>query len=401
MKVIISVILAFSLIYPANAQVQSCAVESTVWQETFGTGNDNQLAPGKTNYTFSSSTLTERNYRLSKNSQGGQQWHNSKDHTGNTNGLMLLVNANGDSGEIYRDTVMGLHPGYLHMVSFYAMNTTLRNSCSGTSSNPRLQFIAEAYNADGTFTQLSSFYSNSLTQTTTATWVKVSGNFTLPINVSAIRFRILNTTSGSCGLNIAVDDISFGICAAAASLPAKGFQLNVQKRAGKTQLEWSTIQEFNTALFVAERSEDGRTWMEIAHVKAAGNSSQKRSYSLEDNGSFAGQVYYRISLKDIDGKLSYSNIQVIREQKTGIQMNAVPNPFRNQTTVQITSDQEKMATLRIVDMNGRLIAQKELKIFNGINQLPLPIDNLKPGIYHAELISADGSLKLNTKLVNL
>lgn len=401
MKVIVSAIVLFLLLNAANAQVQSCSVESVVWQETFGTGNDNQLPLGKTSYSYSNSTLTQRNYRLSKNSQGGQQWHNSKDHTGNTNGLMLLANANGNSGEIYRDTVLGLQPGYFHMVSFYAMNTTVRNSCPGVPSNPRLQFIAEAYNADGTFTQLSSFYSNSLTQTANATWVKVSGNFTLPINVTAIRFRILNTTSGTCGLNLAIDDISFGICASAASLPAKGFQLNVQKRGSKTILEWATIQEFNTAQFSAERSEDGKNWVELAQVKAAGNSTQKRTYNFEDNGTFAGQVFYRISLKDIDGKISYSNIQVIREQQSGIQMTAIPNPFKSQTTLQITSDQEKMVTVKVIDMNGRLISQKEIKIFNGINQLPITVENMKRGIYHAELISADGSIKLNTKLVNL
>lgn len=401
MKALLPLLLIFSLHYSARCQVQSCTVENTVWSETFGTGTYSSLPAGKTNYTYSSSTLVEGNYRLAKNSQGGQLWHNSKDHTGNTNGLMLLVNANGGSGEIYRDTVYNLIPGNFHMVSFYAMNTTVRGTCSGSTGNPRLQFIAEAFNADGSFTQLSSFYSNYLNATSSPTWVKVSGNFTLPINVSAIRFRIINTTTGTCGVNLAIDDISFGVCASAASLPAKGLNLTVQKRTNTVSLEWSTLQEFNTEKFEAEKSADGRNWQSIGMVKAAGNSTQKKAYVMEDITAGFDQTYYRIKLTDVDGKLTYSNIQVVRDQEGSTALRAVPNPFKQQTTVQFSAKEDKLVTLRVSDLNGRLVFQKELKIYTGINQIPLTLDNSQKGIYHIDVMSADGGIKLRSKLVNL
>lgn len=401
MKALLPFILVLFISNSALSQVQSCAVSTTVWNETFGSGTYSSLPEGKTNYTFSSTTLTEGNYRLSKNSQGGQLWHNSKDHTGNTNGLMLLVNANGGNGEIYRDTVYNLIPGNFHMVSFFAMNTTLRGSCSGTTSYPRLQFIAEAYNADGSFTQLSSFYSNYLTQTLTPTWVNITGNFTLPINASAVRFRILNTTSGSCGLNLAIDDIIFGICTSAASLPAKGFQLAVQKRPGNVTLEWSTLQEFNTVKFQAEKSADGRNWQTIGERNASGNSSQKKNYTLDDASALYHQTYYRIKLIDSDGKQTYSNIQVIREETRDIPLRAIPNPFKQQTTLQVNSPADKTVIIRVSDMNGKRVFQKEQQIHEGINQIPLLLENSNKGIYHIDVSSTDGSLNLRSKLVNL
>lgn len=78
----------------------------------------------------------------------------------------------------------------------------------------------------------------------------------------------------------------------------------------KLKLVWKTYSETNTDLFTIERQEDGQSsWVPIAQVPAAGNSSDTIKYVYLDTLPPLGIVYYRLQLLGLDGQTSYSIIK--------------------------------------------------------------------------------------------
>ncbi len=55
-------------------------------------------------------------------------WHGgARDHTGDPNGYMMLVNADYTPGEFYRDTIMGLCTGIEYEFSSWIANADVNN----------------------------------------------------------------------------------------------------------------------------------------------------------------------------------------------------------------------------------------------------------------------------------
>jgi hypothetical protein len=203
-----------ALLFTVSAKSQTCGGEVVKFKETFGTGTAKaSLAAGRTNYIYNgTSALADGDYVLSKSSQGKPEWHNSTDHTGDVNGMMMVTNASYTPGEFYRDTVFGVSSVSTYNIYFYAMNVNTVGTCSPNPILPKLQLIVESYNFDGSFTQIYSMSSDFLPQTTNPTWVKISGQFYLPTACTAVRYRIINNSTGGCGNDLAIDDITFSQC---------------------------------------------------------------------------------------------------------------------------------------------------------------------------------------------
>ncbi len=204
----------FVLLFTVNTNAQTCGGEVVKFQETFGTGTTKApLAAGRTNYHYNgASALADGDYTLSSSSQAKPEWHISPDHTGDLNGRMMVTNASYTPGEFYRDTVYGVSSVSTYNIYFYAMNVNTVGTCSPNPILPRLQLVVESYNFDGTFTEIYSLISDALPQTTNPTWVKISGQFYLPIACTAVRYRIINNSTGGCGNDLAIDDITFSQC---------------------------------------------------------------------------------------------------------------------------------------------------------------------------------------------
>lgn len=62
-----------------------------------------------------------------------------------------------------------------------------------------------------------------------------------------------------------------------------------------------------------------------------------------------------------------------------------PNPAREQASVMLTSEKPGKATLSVYDLLGNQINRNEVFIKQGLNNLQVPIAEIKPGIYFVEL----------------
>jgi hypothetical protein len=214
MKTLIVLCAFFALLLTMSASAQTCNGEVQKFKETFGTGTARApLAAGRTNYVYKGSgSLADGDYTLSKSTQGRSEWHNAPDHTGDVNGMMMVTNASYAAGEFYRDTVFGVSSVSTYNIYFYAMNVNTVGTCSPNPILPKLQLVVESYNFDRSFTQIYSMSSDFLPQTSTPTWVKISGQFYLPTACTAVRYRIINNSTGGCGNDVAIDDITFSQC---------------------------------------------------------------------------------------------------------------------------------------------------------------------------------------------
>lgn len=383
---------------------QSCTGEIVHFRETFGSGTGNApLSAGRTNYLYKASgSLSDGDYKLSNNSQGRPEWHSSADHTGNTNGRMMITNASYTPGEFYRDTVFVLNPNSFYSVFLYVMNLNQPSTCGTSAILPKLEFVVESYNQlSGTFTHLITFTSGFFERTATPTWVLTGGYFSLPSNVTAVRYRIINNSTGGCGNDLAIDDITFAQCPSLA-LPVSGLKMNSTYKDGKVEINWSTAQETDTDHFRVEKSVNGKSWDALSVVKAAGNSRSEKHYRVEDNLPYQPITYYRILQVDADGKFTYSSTEIVRASSSENSMSAYPNPFAAGIKLSVNSDTERPAMIRVTDINGRLVKTLPWHLKRGPNVRAMPdLDGMNKGVYFAEISGLDGTHIAKTKLVKL
>lgn len=397
MKKFYFLLLLSTVLFTQQSMAQTCSGEVVQFRETFGTGvGIAPLAAGRTNYHYNgSSSLADGDYALRSNTQGRPEWYNVPDHTGNTDGRMMVTNASYTPGEFYRDTVFGLSSTSTYSVYFYAMNVNTVGTCSPNPILPRLELVVESYNSDGTFTQLSSIVSSDLPQTNPASWVRIAGTYYLPINVTAIRYRIINNATGGCGNDIAIDDITFSQCQPAI-LPVTGLTLKGKKMPHKVSLDWS-VKEDDFASFDIEKNINGGTWSLVKKVNALANAKQ---YVNDDNELSAGDVQYRIAAVRANGKRSYSNVISIKESTNQTKLAAYPNPFTNEVKLSLNVDRDQANTsVRVFDMKGKLVSSVNWNLRQGDNNLSLANLNVQPGVYFVNVTDRNGAVITQHRLM--
>ena len=68
-----------------------------------------------------------------------------------------------------------------------------------------------------------------------------------------------------------------------------------------------------------------------------------------------------------------------------------PNPATNEVTILIASPAKSTVTVRVMDINGKIVDQRIGSIETGGNSLPLDVSKLAAGSYLIKLISENGS----------
>ena len=157
----------------------------------------------------------------------------------------------------------------------------------------------------------------------------------------------------------------------------------------KVELKWSTATEINNDHFTIERSSNGATFMEIATVKGAGNSTSRNDYSTYDEKPVDGTSYYRLKQTDYDGKFEYFQIVAVDYQKQeggGCVLKVYPNPCMGQCNIDLADCDNKESSeidVELVDAVGnRVFSKVPYRDEKGSFSFSIDTENnLKPGIY--------------------
>ena len=214
-----------------------------------------------------------------------------------------------------------------------------------------------------------------------------NGNFIFTPNVGYIgttttfTYRLIDNGFAPATSNTATVTLNYP---ATIILPVKLINFDAKYNKPDVSLNWSTAQEKNFSHFVLEQSTDGSNFNQVAMVFGAGESDTKKDYIYTDRNLAGrkGLVYYRLKSVDIDNKVSYSSVRIIRldEEKQGIILTTYPNPVVNELKVTIPADwQSKKATYEVINVNGQV--SKKIETANSSQTETINVSNMAPGFY--------------------
>ena len=197
-----------------------CSVLSQVlYTNDFGTGVGLSATPPASpsismQYigTATAPVLVNR-YTLTNNAATGDpsNWISLADHTGNLNGRMLEVNADGPAYVFYRDTLPVACPGQQYSMSFWTAfigNATYQTLCAGLGGFKYPKFLIRMRDL-ATGLTITQFTTADITSTS---WQQLGMKWVMPSGYTNIIMEMLNAGPGGCGNDFVLDDVQYGIC---------------------------------------------------------------------------------------------------------------------------------------------------------------------------------------------
>lgn len=145
-------------------------------------------------------------------------------------------------------------------------------------------------------------------------------------------------------------------------------------------LDWITAQEKNVSHFELQRSEDARSWRDIATIPFKESEHQ---YSYEDKVHSNG--YYRLAIADRDGHRVYSDVRYEACTAVAGDIVAWPNPVADRLHLAVTAEAVSVMQIRVYDAKGGLIYQGNKALQQGDNKLSLDFQSFAAGIYWLNL----------------
>lgn len=170
-------------------------------------------------------------------------------------------------------------------------------------------------------------------------------------------------------------------------LPVTLIGFNAVKEGVKTKINWQTTDEINIAWYEVQKSADGLIYSTIATVNAA-NTSGTHSYTAYDPMPEKGINYFRLRIKDFDGRLNFSTVTKVDFRKN-ITIAISPNPASHEITIQAD---RKIIAVSLFDMSGKLIKQFIPAVSNRYD-----VSMLKKGTYIIQVSTVEKTE--NTKLL--
>jgi hypothetical protein len=158
-------------------------------------------------------------------------------------------------------------------------------------------------------------------------------------------------------------------------------------------LSWITATETNNLGFDLERSIQPEDWEKIGFVPGSGTTTERKSYSFNDENLAAGTYLYRIKQIDFDGSYSYFDLDHsvgISTPNTFELSQNFPNPFNPATQINFSIPQASDVKLIVYNSIGEEIVTlvNEYKQpgrynveFNG--------SNISSGIYYYKLTAGE------------
>ncbi|HRG81944.1 MAG TPA: T9SS type A sorting domain-containing protein [Chitinophagaceae bacterium] len=214
-----------------------------------------------------------------------------------------------------------------------------------------------------------------------STYVMV-GSMTTPVLASGI---YSSTTSAP------VSSFSPWIVSSSAALPIiMEYFTGTKLSNGTHQLDWKATCTGPNAVFDLERSSDGRIFSPIKNIAADYNRCLQ-PFAHTDLSPLTGKNYYRVRMKDEYGKITYSNIVLLLNSKSGFEIvNLQPNPVSNIARLNYSSAQREELNIVITDSKGSLVFRQTIQAVSGVNQEELNVASLPAGTYTLSLVSESG-----------
>lgn len=207
-------------------------------------------------------------------------------------------------------------------------------------------------------------------------------------------YRICYTLQAACSWDSLVYPYAYTTSSA---LPVEFVSFGAVPFNKKIKIYWSTASEENCMEYVLERTSNAVDFIEIARVKAAGNSTGLLNYRAFDDSPLEGSNFYRLKQIDFNGDYTYTKLVAVKFSSVSNDLSIVPNPAQSLAKINFNASGSFPAMLRISDMRGKLVINKQFLSQEGFNELGVNTNELNEGIYSVQLIVDDQIL--TSKLV--
>ncbi len=373
-KLFVSLLLCCAVI-TVQAQLCNGSLGDPVVNVTFGSDAtpNGPLKPGVTNLAYTGSGCpNDGQYNITNMSFGcfGNTWHLMVgDHTGDTGGRFMIVNASQEPSQFYVDTVSGLCANTTFEFATWVANVLKPTSCGGVGVKPNLTFRIETT----TGTLLQKFDSGDIPFESQKVWKQYGTYFKTPVGVNTVVLKIINNSPGGsqCGNDLALDDITFRPCGPSIQATVNNIinPLIDICETNKSDFLFATSfpVEYVTPQVQWQMSLDtGKTWKDIPG---------ERSLTFLRKPSSGGSFQYRAVMAET---ANFSSLSCrISSNITIINVNPLPNPAGDKNQLGcIGSD------FRLEAVDGTAFSY----VWNGPNGFTSTVRN--PFIYNVDLNDA-------------
>lgn len=212
-----------------------------------------------------------------------------------------------------------------------------------------------------------------------------------PASANATILREGNDGSGSVTMYDVQYFSPFGVGSTDGTTPVMLTRFDVRMRAdNKIELNWRTDAESINKGFGIERRVDGSDKFEqigFVHSQShGGNSVAQLHYTFIDEEPVKkGNVYYRLAQLDLDGKVTYSEVKLIRFAGQ-LKSLVYPNPSSGVINIRSPEPATNM-TVRVYHSTGRLLNE-----YAGIKESQSRIQIDYPGLYNIVIYDTQGAV---------
>lgn len=200
-------VMCFLVLGYSAAMGQQGSFGDPVVNITFGAGTPD-FGAGQTTYSRNDfSDLIDGEYTIVSNiTQAKSGWHNLSDHTGDPDGMMLVVNASYDRGEFYRIKLPSLCENTVFRFSAWVANANKPIPCpDGDRIAPNVGFVIEDMGGNVVSRR---YQTGNINATEDPEWLPFELDFNTG-NQTEFQLVLVNENPGGCGNDLAIDDIQF------------------------------------------------------------------------------------------------------------------------------------------------------------------------------------------------
>ncbi|MBP6432793.1 MAG: T9SS type A sorting domain-containing protein [Ferruginibacter sp.] len=176
------------------------------------------------------------------------------------------------------------------------------------------------------------------------------------------------------------------------ALPVDIKYLTGKKNNQGNLLNWNITCGDNAAItMILERSGNNNLFNEIT-TKTTLATDCSQIFNYTDVTPLSGVNYYRLKVIDEKGKAKYSNVVMLINDATSVEIiSLVPNPITatGLFKLNISSPLLQPCTIQIYDVQGRLMKQQNAQLKAGLNTIDMNAVNFAVGTYNIILSSND------------